>query len=210
MPSIPSLTVNDLLDAFASTAPAPGGGSASALAGAVGVSLLVMAADIRMSRESDSAGSAGLAQAADRLRALRSTIASLVDRDAEAYVSVIAARRLPVGGEESEAHRRAAYESAIRAATDVPLETMRACHRALREAPLIASHSIRSTQGDVGVAIELLSAAVRGAGLTVDANLETLGDIDYVHLSRAERQRLESESAADAEIGLSRLQEQYG
>jgi formiminotetrahydrofolate cyclodeaminase len=207
MRSYSNSSLRDLLDAFASTSPAPGGGSAAALAGALGVSLLLMAIGIRTSRPSGSNESLELRDAADRLRSLRPAIASLVDRDAEAYASVIAALRMPVEGEESDLRRRMAFESAMRVATDVPLETMRACRRALREAPVVAAHAIRSTHGDVGVAVELLRAAVRAAGITVDANLASLRDADYISVVKTERQHLDAESAADAEYTLSCLHE---
>ena len=100
--------------------------------------------------------------------------------------------------------------SAMHAATDVPLEMMRACRRALREAPIVAAHSIRSTRGDVGVAIELLRSAVRSAGLTIDANLGSLKDAGYAGVVKEERQRLDAESAADAEHGLSLLSGKSG
>jgi formiminotetrahydrofolate cyclodeaminase len=200
MPSYSDYSVRDLLDAFSSATPAPGGGAAAALTGALGVSLLLMAAGIRASRPPDSTDSVELADATDRLRSLRPTIAALVDRDAEAYTSVITALRLPADAGE---RRRAAIESAMRAATDVPLEIMRTCRRALHDAPVVASRSIRSTHGDVCVAIELLRAAVRAAGVTIDANLGSLKDPDYARAVTTERLRLDSESDTDAETALS-------
>jgi len=203
MRSYSNFSVRDLLDAFSSTAPAPGGGAGAALTGAIGVSLLLMAAGIRASRPGESTDSMELADATDRLRSLRPALAALVDRDAEAYTSVIAALRLPVTPDEAAERRQVALASALRAATDVPLEMMRACRHALREAPIVATHSIRSTRGDVGVAIELLRSAVRGAGLTIDANLASLKDASYAGVVKEERQRLDAESEADAESALS-------
>ena len=200
MRSYSNYSVRDLLDAFSSTAPAPGGGAAAALTGALGVSLLLMAAGIRASRPAESTDSVELANATDRLRSLRPTIASLADRDAEAYTSVITALRMPADAGE---RRRAAIESAMHSATDVPLEIMRACRRALHDAPFVASHSIRSTHGDVGVAIELLRAAVRSSGLTIDANLASLKDAEYASAVKTERLRLDTESEADAERAVS-------
>src|SRR4030095_4160858 len=178
MCSYSNFHLRDLLDAFASTSPAPGGGSAAALSGPAGSSLLLMAVGIRRSRPAGAAESRDLADVADRLRSLQPTMAALIDRDAEAYSSVIAARRPPAPDDESKIRRRAAFEAAMRAATEVPLETMRACRRALREAPFIAAQITRSTRGDVGVAIELLRAPARRAGLTLDANLGALEDME--------------------------------
>lgn len=203
MRSYSNFSLRDLLDAFAATAPAPGGGSAAALAGATAVSLLLMAAGIRASRSG--AASSELAESTDRLRSLRPTIAAQIDRDADAYTSVIAALRMPVNDSETEVRQRTAYESAMRAATDAPLETVRACRRALREAPVVAAHSTRGTRGDVAVAIELLRAAVRSAAITVEANLGSLRDLEYVGQVRTELEQLENDSRVDAELGLSRL-----
>ena len=187
MRSYSNFSMRDLLDAFSSTAPAPGGGGAAALTGAIGVSLLLMSAGIRASRPSESTDSMELADATDRLRSLRPALAALVDRDAEVYTSVIAALRMPATTDEEAEGRQAAVASAMHAATDVPLEMMRACRRALREAPIVAAHSIRSTRGDVGVAIELLRSAVRSAGLTIDANLASLKDAGYTGVVKEER-----------------------
>jgi methenyltetrahydrofolate cyclohydrolase len=205
MRSYSDFSLRELLDALASAVPAPGGGSAAALAGAIGASLLLMAVGIRRSRSKGAAELPELTDAADRLQALKPAFAALIDRDAAAYAAVIAARRLPVSDDESRTRRRAALASAMRTATDAPLETMRACRRALHAAPSVAAHSTTSTRGDVGVAIELLRAAVRGAGFTIDANLGSLEDAGYAAVVRTERETLESESAADAEDGLAQL-----
>jgi formiminotetrahydrofolate cyclodeaminase len=205
MRSYSNLPLRDLLDSFASTAPAPGGGSAAALAGATGVSLLLMAIGIRLSKPADPTVSVALTDSADRLRSLHMAMTALIDRDADAYSSVVAALRLPADQGQAGGSRQAALDSALRGATDVPLETMRACRSALRAATTVAAHCTKSTRGDVGVAIELLLAALRGAGLTIDANLGSLSEIDYVGLVRDERQRLDSESTADAEHGRAQL-----
>ena len=205
MRSYSDFYLRDLLDAFASTAPAPGGGSAAALTGALGVSLLAMAAGIRMSKAAESSQSSGLTDAAGRLLSLRTEITALIDRDAEAYAAVLAAVRMPITDDAAKMRRHEASALAMRTATDVPLETMRACRRALRDAPLVASQSIRSTHGDVGVAVELLRAAIRAAVITIDANLDSVEDVEYVARVREERRQLESDGAVDANAALSRL-----
>jgi formiminotetrahydrofolate cyclodeaminase len=205
MRSYSNFSLGELLDAFATAVPAPGGGSAAALAGAMGASLLLMAVGIRRSRSRGAAESPELTDAADRLQSLKAAFAALIDRDAEAYAAVIAARRLPVSDEESRIRQRAALASAMRTATEAPLETLRACRRALHAAPVVAAHSTKGTRGDVAVAIELLRAAARGAGLTIDANLASLEDADYAAAVKTRRETLGSESAADAEHGLAQL-----
>jgi len=205
MYSYSDLYLRDVLDAFAATAPAPGGGSAAALTGALGVSLLLMAVSIRMSKTPESTDPSELTDAAGRLRSLRTEMTALVDRDAEAYAAVLEAVRMPRSDEAARIRRQEALALAMRTATDVPLETMRACCRALRDASLVASQAVRSTRSDVGVAIELLRAAVRAAGITIDANLDSSEDVEYAARVRDERRQLESERATEANDASSRL-----
>src|SRR5918993_584777 len=81
----------DLLDAFASNTPVPGGGSAAALSAALGVSLVIMAASLPKSRTGAPEEAADLAEAAARLRPLRDTLVQLIDADSSAYRSVMTA-----------------------------------------------------------------------------------------------------------------------
>ena len=78
------MALADLVDAFSSTDPVPGGGSAAALAGAVGASLLLMVAGIPKTKSGAPEETADLADAAARLRPLRDSLLELVDRDSEA------------------------------------------------------------------------------------------------------------------------------
>jgi formiminotetrahydrofolate cyclodeaminase len=193
--------LDELLDAFASSAPVPGGGSAAALAGAVGVALLIMVASLKKKR-TDDAEPDPLTDAARRLQPLREQLTALVDRDADAYAAVMNALRLPKADEAQAAARRHALDSAMRSATEAPLETMRLCRRALGEALVVAERGIASAASDVGVAIELLRAAVHGAEMNVDANLASVRDAAYVARANAEKQQLTTESDEDADHGL--------
>jgi formiminotetrahydrofolate cyclodeaminase len=191
----------DLLDAFASNEPLPGGGSAAAVAGALGVSLLLMVAGLPKTRSGADAPeeAADLAQAAARLRPLRDRLVGLIDRDTRAYRSLIEAYRLPKASEEDRAARTRAIQAAVRAATDVPLETMRECQQALAGAVIVARNGLRSAASDTGVAVELLMAAVRGSALNVDTNLKGVTDHHYCDRIRTERHQLAADSTADAE-----------
>ena len=198
MISYSTMAVEDLLDAFASSDPVPGGGSASALAGAAGVSLLMMAAGLPKTRTGAPEEAADLSEASSRLRPLREKLTSLIDKDSEAYQSVLAAQRLPRITDADKDTRRVAIEVALRGATDVPLETMRACQQALRDATIVARNGNPNAATDTGVGVQLLLASLRGAGMNVDINTGSIADAAYVARVKAERDELESEGAADA------------
>jgi formiminotetrahydrofolate cyclodeaminase len=193
------LALVDLLDAFASNDPVPGGGSAAALAGALGVSLLIMVADMTRTRTGAPEETADLADAASRLRPRRDELTDLIDRDSDAYKAVVAAYKLSKAGDAEKQARRAAIQEALTEATEVPLETMRVCQQALRGAVVVATAGNQNARSDIGVAVELLSAALRGAGMNVDINLASLSDAEYIARVTKERAILQMDGDADAE-----------
>jgi formiminotetrahydrofolate cyclodeaminase len=195
------MAVMDLIDAFASNDPVPGRGSASALAGAVGTSLLLMVAGMTKTRTGAPEETADLAQASAQLRPLRDRLTGLIDKDSDAYAAVAAAFTLPKATDKEKAARRDAIQAGTLQATEVPLETMRACRDALRHAVIVARNGNRNAASDVGVALELLTAGTRGAALNVDINLEGLTDREYADRAQWERDDLErtaGEHAAEA------------
>ena len=198
--SYSEFAVMDLLDAFASNEPLPGGGSASALAGALGVSLLLMVAGLPKTKSGPSVPeeATDLAEASSRLRPLRDRLASLIDRDSEAYRALLTAMRMPKSGEQERADRASAVQAAMKEATEVPLETMRECQQALAGAVVVARNAHRPAASDASVAVELLTAAVRGSGVNVDVNLAGIQDAKYCERIRTEREQLAADSDADA------------
>src|SRR5262245_42685352 len=204
--SFGEMALADLIDAFSSTDAVPGGGSAAALAGAVGVSLLLMVAGLPKTKTGMPEETADLAEAASRLHPLRDSLLDLVDRDSDAYRQVLNAYRLPRVSDAEQAARTAAIDEATRAAIDAPLDVMRLCQQALRGAVIVASNGSRKTTSDVGVAVELLGAALRGARLNVDINLAGLQDAAYTARISEEVDELVSDAAEDADAARRALQ----
>jgi formiminotetrahydrofolate cyclodeaminase len=179
-----------LLEEFRSSAPTPGGGSASALAGAVGASLLAMVAALPKPRAAAAEDLQRLKAAGERCTDLARRLEALVDEDSEVYDRVIAAYRLPKATEDEKTARSAEVQSALKAATQAPLDVMRACAEAIDAAPVVREHGNQNASSDVGVALELLRAGLRGARLNVQINLESMKDQEYVLTVRRELDRL--------------------
>src|SRR5437868_3560303 len=118
------MNVRELLDAFSSSAPTPGGGTASALAGATGASLLMMVATLPKTRTGSEAERASLASASQSLAAIRQPLIDAIDADTAAYDQVVAAYRLPKATPDEQQARKAVIQRVLRAATDVPLGVM--------------------------------------------------------------------------------------
>jgi formiminotetrahydrofolate cyclodeaminase len=179
-------SVTELLDAFSSSDPTPGGGSASALSGALGASLLAMVAGLPKTRSNTPEERSTLDHARRQLLKLRGTLAELVDRDAAAYDLVVGAYKQPKGTDSEKAARKTAIASALRAATDVPLETMRVCAEVLGLGKIVAEHGNLSAASDVGVGLHLTMAGLTGARLNVETNLSSSGDQEYAAKIRDE------------------------
>ncbi len=168
------LSVRDLAAALSSSAPVPGGGSAAAVAGALGASLVSMVAAL-------TAGRVGYETVDDEVRSiggeaadLRDRLLDLADRDSRAYDAVMHARRLPKATDEERARRKAAMADSFVLAAEVPLETARTAAQVMELAARIAPLGNPNAASDAGVAAQLASAAVRGAILNVRINLPYL------------------------------------
>ena len=191
MPAYRTLSLDGLLEALSSASPVPGGGSAAALAGATGVSLLLMVARIPRTRTGIPIDESGLGAAAARLLPLREAPTALLDRDVVAYEAVLAASRPRSGS----APGGPALQPALLEATATQMDVLRACRDALREALPVTAHGVRSALADMQVAIGLLQASAHGASVTVEANLALVDD------GAATRTLVEERSVLVAEIG---------
>ena len=191
-----NLTVTSLLERLASADPTPGGGSAAALVGATGASLLEMVAGMPKSRTNAEDERKALDEAHKALAAHRATLTDLIDRDSAAYDLVIAAFRRPKSTDDEKAVRRAAIQDATRIATEVPLETIRACVEAMRAGRAPVAHGNPSAASDVKVGYRLLMAAAEGARDNVEINLGGLSDTAVRARIQEEASALMTEAAA--------------
>jgi len=190
-----SKTVQDLLDAFSSPTPTPGGGSAAALAGAVSASLLAMVAAMPKTKHGTPEDRAALDGVHPSIMALRGQMVGLIDRDAASYDGVVAAYRLPKGTDEEKAARKSAIAAAMRHATDVPLETARAATSLITHGCVVADHGNPNAASDAGVALQLAMTAASGALMNVETNLSGLADADYVNAVRSDVRALQLQGA---------------
>ena len=191
-------TFTDLLRAFRSPDPTPGGGSAAALAGAVGASLLAMVAALPKPGAETEEDVRRLRAAGERCAAVSDRLAALMDEDSRAYDGVAAAFRLPKTNDAEKSARTIRIQEALRGATEVPLEVIRTSVDALEQGAVVAEFGNRNARSDVQVGLELLGAAARGARLNVDINLEAMKDAAYVTAVRGEAETL-SQAAARAQ-----------
>jgi formiminotetrahydrofolate cyclodeaminase len=190
-------TIAEFLGAIRSSTPTPGGGSASALAGAMGASLFAMVAGLPKSRATTAEDSERLKAAGGRSAAIAADLEALVQRDSDAYDQVLAAYKLPKATDDDKAARSEAIQAGFRAAIDAPLAVMRECAAAAEQGVVVARLGLESASSDVGVGFELLNAALRGAKLNVETNFSSVKDAGYLEKVRGDVERFARAIAHD-------------
>ena len=163
-------------DDLASAAAVPGGGSAAAYAGALGAALTAMVGRIA-ERKEKSEGTSALIAEADNLRA---DFLRLVDDDSAAFAQVSEAMKLPKSTDEEKKARKERLQSALLAASRVPLEVAKTSRRLLDLCERAVATAPSATVSDIGVGALMGEAALSGAALNVMINLASITDAAQV------------------------------
>lgn len=183
-------TLASFADETAARTPTPGGGSVVAYIGALGAALGLMAARFTEGRKGFEEHQDALAREIDRLEAIRGQLTELIESDATAYGSVTAAYELPRGSDEEKAARKAAIQTALGHAMEVPLQTCRIAVQGLEVLEQLRHHTNPNLASDVAVGAYALAATCRGAWVNVLINLSGLKDADRGASVTAEGEQL--------------------
>ncbi|MBC7232971.1 MAG: cyclodeaminase/cyclohydrolase family protein [Chloroflexi bacterium] len=178
-------SVRIFLDELASSAPAPGGGSAAALAAAIGAALVSMVANLTVGKKDYTHVQDDIQRILKRSEELRHKCLELLEGDVAAYTEVSLAYKMPRDTEEQKAARSAAIQKALKTATAVPMELAEACVEILNLCPESAEKGNVRAVSDVGVGALMAEAALRAAALNVLINLGSIKDESFVQQTRA-------------------------
>ncbi len=170
------ISLRGFVASIASSLPTPGGGSAAAHAGSVAAALVQMVAGLTVGRKKYADVDAIFRDIAVQAATLGQRLAELVDLDAQSYAAVSSAYKLPKETPEQQRTRTAAITAALIGASEVPLESARACAVIASLAEIAALQGNSNARSDAGVASLLAEAACRGAAFNVRANVSALDD----------------------------------
>jgi len=169
-------TGDAFLNAVASADPVPGGGSVAAYAGALGAALAQMVAGLTLGKKKYAAVEAEIAAVAASAKVLAEKLESLVSSDAAAYATVSAAYKMAKATEAEAEVRQRAITDALLEASEVPLETARACADVADLAVIVATKGNSNAITDSGVAALLAEAGCKAAAYNVRVNVSSLDD----------------------------------
>ena len=183
---LPAMTVEGFCDEVSSGSPVPGGGSVSALLGALSGALTAMVAAVSYGRKGFESRRDDLERLGLEAQAIKARLVQAVEEDARSFDRVLEANRMPRKTEADRKARDKATQEATREAIAVPLAVMRHSVRAMELAAEIAQKGVETAVSDAGVAVLAAGAAVDGAGYNVAINLPGLADVTEAEAFSAE------------------------
>ena len=178
------LDVLKFLDVVDSNSPAPGGGSVSALASSLGASLARMVAHLSFGKKKYEALSddikAKFVANFDELLKIKNELNDLIDRDSEAYNTVMAAYKLPKETDEEKAARNTEIQKSLKYAIQTPYDIVVLSGKAISLLGEILANGNQNAITDIGVGTMLLMVGLEGGILNVKVNLTSIEDAAYV------------------------------
>ena len=166
-------TVAAFTEELASPAPVPGGGGASALAAAIGVSLGDMVGELTVGKKKYADVEEEIQSLMARAQALRIRFLELVDADAAAFAPLAKAYGIP----KEDPNRAQIMEETLKTACSVPMDIMRACAEAIDIIEEFAAKGSRLAVSDAGCGAILCKAAMQAAALNVFINTKSMKDL---------------------------------
>lgn len=153
-------TLQSYLDVLAKKVPVPGGGSAVALAAAMGAALVSMVANYSKGKSQSKRIESRVANILKQSEQIRKRLLVLVDRDAQAYLGVVKTR----GSSEK------IKKNALKRAANVPREVSQLCYKAMQLTPYLVKHGNQYLVSDIVVAADMLLAAFNSSRVNVEVN----------------------------------------
>ena len=174
-----SMTCKDFIDELSTNSPAPGGGSVSALAGALGASLSSMVAILTHEKKEMLDIKPEMDKIGIEAQLLKDQLTNMVDEDTIAFKNVMSSSRLPSTTEDEKKHKIKSLEAANKYAIEVPMKTAELCFEVLVLSKNLVENGNPNSVTDVGVASEIAFAGLRGACMNVEINLNNISDSNY-------------------------------
>jgi formiminotetrahydrofolate cyclodeaminase len=173
------MKITDFLEELGSNSPAPGGGSISALAGALGGSLTAMVCRLTVDNSKYAEVQSEVEAILAEVDQLSGRLAECVDADTEAFNKVMAAYKLPKAAESEKAARSEAIQEAMVYATNLPLEVASCCLKVLSMAVRVLTIGNSNAASDAAVAGLMAHAGLHGALYNVKINLSSIKEQGY-------------------------------
>ena len=173
------LVGKEFVEELSTNSPAPGGGSVSALVGALGAALSSMVAALSHEKKELLDLKPEMNEIGIEAQKLKDRLSFLVDEDTIAFNKVMDSNRLSATNDEEQSAKNQAIEIANKYAIEIPMETAKKCFRVIELADTLVEKGNPNSVSDAGVAAEVALAGVSGACMNVLINLASIDDESY-------------------------------
>jgi glutamate formiminotransferase/formiminotetrahydrofolate cyclodeaminase len=174
------LSLVEFAEETASESPAPGGGSISAYAGVLGVSLATMVANLSSHKRGWDDRWEEFSVWAEKGQQYKNELIRLVDEDTNSFNKIMEAFRLPKGSDEEKELRKKAVVEATKYAIEIPFKVMETAYRSMEVNKAMVEFGNPNSVTDAGVGALCARTAVMGAFMNVKINCKDLDDTNYV------------------------------
>jgi len=192
-------SVEKFLDDLAGGDPTPGGGSAAAIAGAMGAALVSMVCNVTLGKKGYENVESEMRAILQESEKVRGRLTAMVAEDIAAFDGIMAAYKLPKATDADKAVRAAAIQACLRKATEVPLECARVCAEVIALSRRASEHGYLNVISDGGVGVLAGFTGLRSAALNVYINAPSLKDRAFAEAATAEIETLLGFCAAESE-----------
>ncbi len=189
-----SMKIKQFLSELASSSPAPGGGSAAALAGSLGAALSSMVCNLTIGKEKYSDVQDEIKEVLKKSEQIRKKLTRLIDEDTKAFNDVMKAFKMPKETEEQKIKRSKAIQNGYKTAAKIPLETAKTCESIFDLAKVLSIKGNQNSITDSAVSALMAQAAVESAILNVNINLSSIKDEKFVNKIKSEIEILKTNS----------------
>ncbi len=170
------------IDDLASRNSVPGGGSAAALAGAIGIALSSMVANFTVASIQYKSEHQRMKKLLRKNELLRKKIQLLIDKDVVVFLKLQDVMKIP----KASRQRIMLMQKGLKEAANIPHEICRLCREAMKLADAIIKIGNINLISDGGGAAYLLEAAFKSAELNVEINLKYIKDKGFIRKKRKE------------------------
>lgn len=172
------MTIQNYNEILASKTPTPGGGSALAIVATIACSLVEMSVNVTLTKIDEGEEMFNyLKSSLSFFGRAKARLSVLADEDAEAFRSILDCNKLPKDTSEQQLHRQNQQQKAYHRAALVPLDVMRICNEALRNAKQrVLPNLYRYVASDCEIGVDLLAVVVKNSLENVYANTTLLKD----------------------------------
>lgn len=168
--------IDEYVKELGSKAPVPGGGGASAVAGALSAALAGMVCNLTVGKKSYIAVEDDVKKILEDMNKHMESFIKLSDKDAEVFYPLSQAYGFkPQNDEEKKLHEEN-MEKLLFDAAMVPLNIMKEAYSMLDAIDFLAKKGSKLAVSDAGVAVSMLRSAVCGAMMNVVINVKYMKD----------------------------------